>query len=157
MVDSGDQRPDDHYSFTPRSHDLEILRSHPSLTDLARQRWALERLPTVSTGWAWCGAILTSLLSFGVASAAIVVVAMGVLIVLTALVVSVDDRRTARIMLRVARSVFVIWMLFNIWFAPLRTADVAPQAPPGPPPSSSTSATTGLGNAWTGPTVITAP
>jgi hypothetical protein len=96
--------------------DLDLLRTHPSLTSFAGRGWHLDHVPAASTGVAFAGALLVSLLSFGVPGALLVVLALVLVVPLAASALAHRDVVAARAVLRVARGVLLVWVVVAALF-----------------------------------------
>jgi len=83
--------------------DLEILASEPSLASLRWHGWQLDGLPTTSVGWAFAGALGTSLLAFGALGAALVIIGAVIALLLAGSAVLMRDVPAARATLQIAR------------------------------------------------------
>ena len=83
--------------------DLEILTAEPALASLRWQGWQLDSLPTTSVGWAFAGALGTSLFAFGAFGAALVVIGIVVALLLAGSAVLMRDVPAARATLHLAR------------------------------------------------------
>lgn len=136
---AGDHHGDSRQGRTT-SPDLDILLSHPSLTDLSRQGWQLDRLPITSTGWAFAATILASMVMFGSTSALLVVVMASVAIGAIGYALTQDDLRTARDVLHLSRACLATWVLAG--FVGLMITGPVPEVPTGTPESVTTAVTT---------------
>lgn len=98
----------------PAGNDLQALRAHPSLADMARRGRDLDRLPVATTAWAFIAATAGSLLLLGYLGAVVVAVgtAAGLSLVASALVHR--NVATARAVLRTVALGLVGWVVMIV-------------------------------------------
>jgi VIT1/CCC1 family predicted Fe2+/Mn2+ transporter len=87
----------------PTRADLDVLTSEPSLDSLRWHGWQLADLPTTSVGWAFAGALGTTLFAYGAIGAGFVVTLILVAMLLAWSAVMTRDLSAARATLRIAR------------------------------------------------------
>lgn len=121
--------------------DLDVLRSHPSLTSLAGKGWLLDRLPTRSTAWAFTAALLISVLALGRTSTVVIIAGTALAVLLTASALSMKEVRAARVVLLLARTGLIVWVVSGVGMAWLN-------APTGGTPSEASTgrSSTGAGS-----------
>lgn len=114
MVGFSDHNPYRHRGVRRPSDDLEILRAHPSLADIADRGSRLDRLPIRSAAWAFVGAVLVTVLFAGAASAVFVVVTTALALALAAGLVRAGETGAARATLRYTCLGLLAWVLLIV-------------------------------------------
>lgn len=98
----------------PGRNDLQALRAHPSLAGLAHRGRDLDRLPVVTTGWAFIAATAGSLLLLGYLGAVVVAVGTTAGLSLVASALVHRDVAAARTVLRTIALGLIGWVVMIV-------------------------------------------